>query len=44
MEEVKLTGESKDIVSDNVSKLKEIFPDIFSEGKIDFNKLKADLG
>lgn len=44
MEEIKLTGESKDIVSENISKLREIFPDIFSEDKIDFDKLKADLG
>ena len=44
LEEIKLTGESKDIVSENISKLREIFPDIFSEDKIDFDKLKADLG
>ena len=44
MEEIKLTGESKDIVSDNISKLKEIFPNIFTEDKIDFDKLKSDLG
>ena len=40
LEEVKLTGESKDIVSENISKLKEIFPDIFTEDKVDFDKLK----
>lgn len=44
MEEIELTGESKDIVSNNISKLKEIYPDIFTEGKVDFDKLKADLG
>ena len=44
MEEIKLTGESKDIVSENISKLREILPDIFTEGKIDFNKLKMELG
>ena len=44
MEEIKLTGESKDIVSENISKLKEIFPDIFTEDKIDFDKLKYNLG
>lgn len=44
MDEIKLTGQSKDIVSDNISKLREIFPDIFTEDKIDFDKLKADLG
>ena len=42
--EVTLNGESKDIVSENISKLREIFPDIFAEGKIDFDKLKMDLG
>ena len=44
MNEMKLTGESKDIVLDNISKLKEIFPDVFNEDKIDFDKLKLDLG
>ena len=44
MEEIKLNGESKDIISDNISKLKEIYPDIFTEGKVDFDKLKAELG
>ena len=44
LEEIKLTGESKDIVSENISKLKEIFPDIFTEDKIDFDKLKYNLG
>lgn len=41
---MKLTGESKDIVLDNIYKLKEIFPDVFNEDKIDFDKLKLDLG
>ena len=44
MNEMKLTGESKDIVLDNILKLKEIFPDVFNEDKIDFEKLKLDLG
>ena len=44
MEEIELTGESKDIVLENMSKLKEIFPDIFNEDKVDFDKLKMDLG
>ena len=42
MEEIELTGESKDIVSENISKLKELFPNIFTEGKVDFDKLKSD--
>ena len=44
MEEIKLNGESKDIISENINKLKEIFPDIFNEDKIDFDKLRLDLG
>lgn len=40
----KLSGESMDIVAENVEKLKEIFPDVFSEGKIDFEVLEATLG
>ncbi len=40
----KLNGESKNIIQDNVSKLKEIFPEIVTEDKIDFDKLKLILG
>ncbi len=40
----KLNGETLDIVNTNIDKLKEIFPDIFSEGKIDFEALKSNLG
>ena len=39
-----LDGNSKDIISDNVSKLKEIFPEIVLEDKIDFDELKLILG
>ena len=44
MNEIKLKGESKDIIQDNVSKLREIFPEIVTEDKIDFDKLKLILG
>ena len=44
MDEVVLTGESKNIIQENVSKLKEIFPEIVTEDKIDFDKLKLVLG
>ena len=44
MEEIKLDGESKNIVSDNVYKLKELFPEVITEDKIDFDKLKLILG
>lgn len=36
--------ESKDLVKDNIDKLKEIFPDIVKDGKIDFDTLKLVLG
>ena len=44
LEEIKLTGESKDIISENVNKLKEIFPEVITEEKIDFKKLELILG
>lgn len=40
----KLQGASMDMVQDNIEKLKEIFPEIFTEGKIDFEVLKQLLG
>ena len=44
MEETMLTGESKDIVCENIEILKELFPDIISEDKIDFDKFKINFG
>ena len=44
MNEVKLDGQSKDVVSENISKIKEIFPGVISDGKIDFEMLKSILG
>ena len=40
----KLDKESFNLVKENIEKLKEIFPDIFTEDKIDFEKLKENLG
>ncbi len=40
----KLNGKSKDIVKDNIEKLKNIFPEIVTEDKIDFDSLKETLG
>lgn len=37
-------GQSMDIVDSNITQLKEIFPEVFAEGKIDFDKLQALLG
>jgi adenine-specific DNA-methyltransferase len=44
MIESKLTGQSLDIVAENVQKLKTLFPEIVTEDKIDFEKLQAVLG
>lgn len=44
MQEIKLNGESMNIVEDNLEKLKTIFPDVFTEGKVDFEKLQGVLG
>ena len=41
MEEIELTGKSKDIISENISKIKELFPGAISDGKIDFEMLKS---
>jgi adenine-specific DNA-methyltransferase len=40
----KLDGQSMNIVNENIEKLKEIFPEVFSEDKIDFEKLQEELG
>ncbi|WP_460238316.1 site-specific DNA-methyltransferase [Aurantivibrio plasticivorans] len=37
-------GQSADIVSENISKLKELFPDAFSEGGVNFDTLRQLLG
>lgn len=44
MTETKLNGKTPDIAEENIAKLKEIFPDVFEEGKIDFDKLQQVLG
>ena len=36
----KLNGTSMDLIQENVKKLKEIFPEIFIEGRIDFELLR----
>ena len=40
----KLNGLTPDIAQENIERLKAIFPDVFEEGKVDFDKLKQDLG
>ena len=44
MQEIELNGESRNITQDNIDKLKQIFPEVFYENKIDFDKLQAVLG
>ena len=46
MEKIIPPMESKtmDIVAENVGKLKELFPEAFTEGKVDFDALKEVLG
>ena len=39
-----LKGKSMDLTEDNLNKLKELFPEVFEEGKIDFDKLRLLLG
>lgn len=39
-----LDGKSLDITEERLNKLKEILPDAFTEGKIDWEKLQAALG
>lgn len=40
----KLDGKTFDVVKDNIEKMKELFPDIFTEGKIDMDKFMLTLG
>ncbi|MFH0903778.1 MAG: hypothetical protein V1854_01135 [Methanobacteriota archaeon] len=39
-----MDGKSLDITQERINKLKEILPDAFTEGKIDWEKLQASLG
>lgn len=40
----RMNGETLNIVEDNIQKLKAIFPEVFNEDKVDFEKLEAVLG
>ena len=44
MIESMIYGKSEDILEDNINKLKKLFPEIVTENKIDFDKLKLILG
>ena len=39
-----LRGESKDILQENIEQMKQLFPEVCCEDKIDFDKLKQILG
>ena len=39
-----MTGESLSIIQDHLEKLKQLFPETVTEGKIDWEKLQATLG
>lgn len=40
----KADGQSMDIVESNIEQLKELFPEVFAEGKINFDRLQEVLG
>jgi adenine-specific DNA-methyltransferase len=40
----KLDGKSLDIVNENIENLKALFPEVFTEDKIDFQKLEEEFG
>jgi adenine-specific DNA-methyltransferase len=40
----KADGQSMDIVESNIEQLKELFPEVFTEGKISFDRLQEVLG
>jgi len=37
-------GQSKDLIKENLEKLKQLFPEIVTDGKVDFETLKEELG
>jgi adenine-specific DNA-methyltransferase len=39
-----MNGQSLNILNDNLEKLKQIFPELFTENKVDWEKLKAAFG
>ena len=40
----KMDGMTMNIEQENVEKLKEVFPEVFADGKVDFDKLQGLLG
>ena len=44
MKTTTLDGKTPDIAEENIGKLKQLFPEAFTEGKVDFEKLQQVLG
>ncbi len=44
MKETNLNGKTPDIAEENIQKLKQIFPDVFTDGKVDLERLQQALG
>ncbi|MGL5034227.1 MAG: hypothetical protein ACRC6M_10555, partial [Microcystaceae cyanobacterium] len=44
MTEDKLPLTSQDVLTDRIAVLNELFPEVFTEGKVDFERLKLALG
>lgn len=44
MKEITLNGKTPDIAEENIQRLRQIFPDVFTEDKVDFEKLQQVLG
>jgi len=44
MKTTTLDGKTPDLAEENIDKLKQLFPEVFTEGKIDFEKLQQVLG
>ena len=44
MEAVPVTKTSANLLDERIEQLRAIFPETFSEGKVDFEKLRASLG
>jgi adenine-specific DNA-methyltransferase len=44
MKTTTLDGKTPDIAEENIGKLKQLFPEVFTEGKVDFEKLQQVLG
>ncbi len=40
----RMDGKTFDVINDNITKLKELFPDVFTENKVDIDKLRLALG